>query len=1058
MKDLQRWISTIAHIKQRKHKLILVLLIVVNVFLSPTSARAKSLSTFLFTPEPSIPCVGGILTTLVLDGVELDLCTSFELGNFNLPGPSDPQIATAVDINPFREFSIKAVPFGLSLPSDALLVAREGIDVEYRAQLHEFRLEQEGNPQVGPTAFIFNENIVSSLSVVPLKINGIEETAILILEWVVEAGDRLWIIRVSQQYLGETDTSQVLAAANQLTPLSLNSKHVDKPSTLLHIISTGVPEKEILSLQQADRGSPVQILDNLPSPIWWNGDCDTNNYYAQTGRPAYPLGGSYRGVKACGPRPAWDNVVYEPIVYFFPGAWGQYEWECVELSMRYLYLAYGINPYGANGKDVVGNYSGTVLSKIANGTPGKAPQPGDVLSYGPTDLYGHTSVVEAVNIDGNGNGTINVIEQNSYYSPSGIRTQSVTNWYVNDSLTVIGWLHGGDFSKPAITVEQQPAASQWHNINQLISWSITDTGGSGVRGYKYSWDVTPPAGTEVGGSAGSISMIQGKHTLYIQAWDNAGNPSEIITVGPFWFDNVAPTGSLSIQNGSTVTYSTTVDINTQASDSNSQVAAMRFRDGGQASWSSWYSYPSVVYWTLPNQTGQTLAVDAQFKDYAGNISLVVSDNIQLDIYPAPPSSSEFVVIKSTFGSAGGAASTSNYAMNGTLGQPAIGSMQSSGYKLYAGYWSVLMSTVQNYAISGNTGIGGALITYPGGSVTSDLLGNYIITVPAGWSGTVTPSKVGYGFNPHSKDYSNLTNNLVNENYIATILPEAFNKTSPASGTINQPANPTLQWGSSSDAEFYEYCYDATNDNACSNWVSAGTNTSISLSGLATNTTYYWHVRANNAGGTTYANGSSTTFWSFTTGSTVTVATFTDVPVTYWAWSFIERLYNAGITGGCATTPNLLYCPDATVTRAQMAVFLLKSMHGAGFNPPLVGDSTGFGDVATSHWAAPWIKQLAAEGITGGCGNGNYCPEAPVTRAQMAVFLLKAKNGSGYIPPLIGDGSGFTDVPDNYWAAVWIKQLAADGITGGCGAGVYCPENPVTRAQMAVFIVKTFGLP
>ena len=187
-------------------------------------------------------------------------------------------------------------------------------------------------------------------------------------------------------------------------------------------------------------------------------------------------------------------------------------------------------------------------------------------------------------------------------------------------------------------------------------------------------------------------------------------------------------------------------------------------------------------------------------------------------------------------------------------------------------------------------------------------------------------------------------------------------------------------------------------------------------------------------------------------------TFADVPITYWAWSYIERLYAAGITGGCATTPNLLYCPDNTVTRAQMAVFLLKSMHGPTFTPPQVGDSTGFGDVATSHWAAAWIKQLALEGITGGCGNGNYCPENPVTRGQMAVFLLKAKNGSGYIPPVIGDGSGFTDVPDNYWAAVWIKQLAADGITGGCGAGIYCPESPVTRAQMAVFLVKTFNLP
>jgi hypothetical protein len=76
---------------------------------------------------------------------------------------------------------------------------------------------------------------------------------------------------------------------------------------------------------------------------------------------------------------------------------------------------------------------------------------------------------------------------------------------------------------------------------------------------------------------------------------------------------------------------------------------------------------------------------------------------------------------------------------------------------------------------------------------------------------------------------------------------------------------------------------------------------------------------------------------------------------------------------------------------------------------------------------------------------------------MTIFLLKSMHGSNYTPPT-ADGIAFDDVPDNYWAAVWIKQLAADGITGGCGAGIYCPENPVTRAQMAVFIVKTFGLP
>jgi len=190
---------------------------------------------------------------------------------------------------------------------------------------------------------------------------------------------------------------------------------------------------------------------------------------------------------------------------------------------------------------------------------------------------------------------------------------------------------------------------------------------------------------------------------------------------------------------------------------------------------------------------------------------------------------------------------------------------------------------------------------------------------------------------------------------------------------------------------------------------------------------------------------------------VTPQSFVDVPTNYWAHSWIETLYDAGITGGCVTNPPQ-YCPESTVTRAQMAIFLLRGIHGASYTPPAVGASTGFNDVPTSYWAAAWIKRLAAEGITGGCGGGNYCPENAVTRAQMAIFLLKAKHGSSYNPPAVGASTGFGDVPTGYWAAAWIKQLAAESITGGCGGGNYCPESPVTRAQMAVFLVKTFNLP
>jgi hypothetical protein len=95
-------------------------------------------------------------------------------------------------------------------------------------------------------------------------------------------------------------------------------------------------------------------------------------------------------------------------------------------------------------------------------------------------------------------------------------------------------------------------------------------------------------------------------------------------------------------------------------------------------------------------------------------------------------------------------------------------------------------------------------------------------------------------------------------------PGAFNKSGPANGATNQSTSPTLTWTASTGALGYEYCYDTTNDNVCPAWTSNGTSTSKALSGLSSNTTYYWHVRAVNTTGTTYANGFNTAFWSFKT--------------------------------------------------------------------------------------------------------------------------------------------------------------------------------------------------
>ncbi|MEJ5310436.1 MAG: choice-of-anchor Q domain-containing protein [Anaerolineae bacterium] len=100
-------------------------------------------------------------------------------------------------------------------------------------------------------------------------------------------------------------------------------------------------------------------------------------------------------------------------------------------------------------------------------------------------------------------------------------------------------------------------------------------------------------------------------------------------------------------------------------------------------------------------------------------------------------------------------------------------------------------------------------------------------------------------------------------------PGAFNKSGPANGMTGISTSPTLSWGASSGAATYEYCYDMTNNATCDGtWTSVGGSTSVGLSGLLTDTTYYWQTRAVNAGGTTYAD--SGTWWSFTTTSGVVV--------------------------------------------------------------------------------------------------------------------------------------------------------------------------------------------
>ena len=157
-------------------------------------------------------------------------------------------------------------------------------------------------------------------------------------------------------------------------------------------------------------------------------------------------------------------------------------------------------------------------------------------------------------------------------------------------------------------------------------------------------------------------------------------------------------------------------------------------------------------------------------------------------------------------------------------------------------------------------------------------------------------------------------------------------------------------------------------------------------------------------------------------------------------SNIEAIAAAGITNGCGGGS---YCPEASVTRAQMASFLVRALELSAST-----DAT-FSDIA-AHPHRRDIELLAAAGVTNGCGNGAFCPDALVSRAEMATFLTRALD----LPA--GSANTFTD-DDGSPHEPSIEAISLAGVTNGCGAGLYCPWGAVTRAQMASFLARALHL-
>ena len=201
---------------------------------------------------------------------------------------------------------------------------------------------------------------------------------------------------------------------------------------------------------------------------------------------------------------------------------------------------------------------------------------------------------------------------------------------------------------------------------------------------------------------------------------------------------------------------------------------------------------------------------------------------------------------------------------------------------------------------------------------------------------------------------------------------------------------------------------------------------------------------------------------------VSASRFGDVDADEWWAAHIERLADLEITKGCAVDP-AGYCPRESVTRSQMASFLARAFEVAGADP------FGFTDIKDNVHAAD-IDAIAAVGITKGCDaeSARYCPHDPVTRAQMASFLNRARSSDDQqeptdsTEPTGGDSSGGSSsgggsnnggtTPGDEQAGVHrqaVEDLQAIGIFEGteCAPGEFCPDEPIMRWVAAVWIVR-----
>jgi hypothetical protein len=391
-------------------------------------------STTGLIPDSPNQCLTKVVQ-ITLASEQINFCApTSQLSNIIEDNISDPNVSYAQlnQVDGYGIVNIKSVTPGYTPGIGRPVYDLGGVD-EYRQAV--WKIESSKTDRVvsnGPIGFFWNKTVPSIQidTSLPTLLGNLKVRSI---EWYVEHNSRLW------SFIITWDTE--IINSNEWNDISNNFSIEKQGGAKLADTAIDLGTAVLLSMEASGisgSGFPVDV----GTPSWWSGTCDDDYYFQATNVHSIPLGSAWHGVPACGP------VTYRPpypshLIHFFPGAWGEFEFECVELVMRFLYQEWGIAPWGGSANTIKNSPPNSIDFYINDGT--HAFVPGDIIIEDglSQNSSGHAVIITGANLDGNGTGTISILEQNS--SSNGSRSLHVTNWVVDpDAWTtyrIQGWLH-----------------------------------------------------------------------------------------------------------------------------------------------------------------------------------------------------------------------------------------------------------------------------------------------------------------------------------------------------------------------------------------------------------------------------------------------------------------------------------------------------------------------------------------------------------------------------------------------------------------------------------------